>query len=157
MKKRTKFDTKFEDVVEEHYAELFRFGIALGGGPADAIDLTHQTFRRYETRGNPLYGAKKTKVWLFAELYREFRKRYGRREGGVGIGRGSAYAVSGLQGVDEQYIAPLTMFYAGGFSAAEISEALALPIDAVRSRLQRGRAQLKSNVDFSHQQTLAVA
>src|SRR3954470_6703622 len=71
----------FSNLVESHYSGLYRFALSLAKNPADASDLTQQTFFVWATKGQTLRDAAKAKTWLFTTLYREFlrvRRRSGR-------------------------------------------------------------------------------
>ena len=67
----------FTQLVDAHYAALYRFALSLAKRPADAGDLVQQTFFIWATKGHGLREASKAKSWLFTTLYREFL--HGRR------------------------------------------------------------------------------
>src|SRR3954463_16698276 len=67
----------FPDLVKTHYAGLYRFALSLTKSPADASDLTQQTFFIWATKGEALREIAKAKAWLFTTLYRELLR--GRR------------------------------------------------------------------------------
>ena len=156
----------FNQLVDAHYAALFRFALSLTKNPSDAGDLTQQTFFIWAKQGHALREADKAKSWLFTTLYREFlraRRRAGRitalEELGpveadppaptvdVVAGMDAGLVVAALQEVDEVYRAPLTLFYLQDFSYREIAELLEVPIGTVMSRLSRGRERLRQIMD----------
>ncbi len=161
MNKAIAISSDFETLVEEFYPMLFRFGFILSGNPRDAIDYTQRTFRLLQENGHRIRRTSKVKIWLFATLYREVLKKRPRtlkrveteldnvaiervdRETRNGSEIGPEAVVAALQRLNQNTIAPLTMFYAGEFTSKEIAEALSLPIDTVMSRLYRGMTQLK--------------
>jgi RNA polymerase sigma-70 factor (ECF subfamily) len=153
----------FTQLVDAHYAPLYRFALSLAKSPADAGDLVQQTFFIWATKGHGLREVSKAKSWLFTTLYREFL--HGRRrdmrvtsledlppgESDVAaedVDRAtrldSASVVAALQTVDEVFRAPLTLFYLEDLSYAEIAETLGVPIGTVMSRLSRGKTQLRA-------------
>jgi RNA polymerase sigma-70 factor (ECF subfamily) len=152
----------FKQLVDAHYAPLYRFALSLARNGSDAGDLVQQTFFIWATKGHGLRELSKVKSWLFTTLYREFLR--GRRRDSrsssledlpVGekeplaedvdrvsrIDAGSVMAA--LQTVDETFRAPLTLFYMEDMSYQEIAAALAVPIGTVMSRLSRGKIQLR--------------
>ena len=68
---------RFTQLVDAHYASLYRFALSLARNSADAGDLLQQTFFIWATKGHGLREAAKAKSWLFTTLYREFLR--GRR------------------------------------------------------------------------------
>lgn len=153
----------FNQLVDAHYAPLFRFALSLTKNSADAGDLTQQTFFIWAKQGHALREVDKAKSWLFTTLYREFlrvRRRSERvsaledlspvdadppaPEVDVVSGMDADLVVQALQEVDETYRAPLTLFYLQDFSYKQIAEMLDVPIGTVMSRLARGKAQLRS-------------
>lgn len=151
----------FPELVETYYAALYRFALSLTKSPADAGDLTQQTFFVWATKGESLRDAGKVKSWLFTTLYREFL-RVRRREARITsleelspaeqdppdvatdqLARMDSHLVmEALQEVESVFREPLTLFYLQDLSYLEIAEILAVPIGTVMSRLSRGRARL---------------
>ena len=155
----------FPQLVEAYYAALYRFALSLTKRSADASDLTQQTFFVWATKGESLRDVRKAKSWLFTTLYREFL-RGRRRDARVSaiedlspaqqdppdvepdlIAKMDAQLVmDALQGVDELFREPLTLFYLEDLSYLEIAEILGVPIGTVMSRLSRGKAHLRTQL-----------
>lgn len=155
----------FTQLVDAHYASLYRFALSLARAEADACDLVQQTFYVWATKGHSLRDGSKAKTWLFTTLYREFlrSRRRGQRwqsieelppehqdvpEEAVDHVRrlDAGQVVAALQDVDEVFRAPLTLFYLEDLSYIEIAEALDVPIGTVMSRLSRGKTQLRARL-----------
>ena len=153
----------FTQLVDAHYAPLYRFALSLAKRPADAGDLVQQTFFIWATKGHGLREAAKAKSWLFTTLYREFL--HGRRRDARAVSLedlppdesdvaaedvdratrlDAASVLAALQAVDEVFRAPLTLFYLEDMSYSEIAATLEVPIGTVMSRLSRGKAQLRA-------------
>ncbi len=154
---------KFTQLVDAHYAPLYRFALSLARNAADASDLTQQTFFIWARKGEQLRETEKAKSWLFTTLYREFLR--GRRRAGqwqaledlpvdeaepaapevdLVTGMDAGLVVEALREVDEVYRVPLTLFYLEELSYKEIAGALEVPIGTVMSRLSRGKAHLRA-------------
>jgi RNA polymerase sigma-70 factor (ECF subfamily) len=150
----------FDQLVEAHYAALYRFGLSLARNEMEAADLTQQTFYVWAEKGRELRNATKAKGWLFTTLYREFLagRRHETRFPKVSLDETAeqsavtpvladkidgAAALQALRKLDETYRVPLTLFYLKQFSYAEIAQILEVPIGTVMSRLSRGKAQLR--------------
>ena len=153
----------FTELVDANYASLYRFALSLARSPADACDLTQQTFYIWATKGEMLRDATKAKSWLFTTLYREFlrgRRREGRVSALDDLPLGEAdppapavdfvaamdaeVVLDALREVDDVFRAPLTLFYLEELTYQEIAEALEIPAGTVMSRLSRGKAQLRT-------------
>lgn len=153
----------FVQLVDAHYAPLYRFALSLARREADACDLVQQTFFIWAKSGHTLRETAKAKTWLFTTLYREFlrgRRREGRQQSiedlppaaqdvpaeTVDYARrlDAQQVVAALQEVDDVFRAPLTLFYLEDMSYQEIAEAVDVPIGTVMSRLSRGKAQLRA-------------
>ncbi|MEY2879126.1 MAG: hypothetical protein RLZZ15_1506, partial [Verrucomicrobiota bacterium] len=156
----------FTQLVDAHYAPLYRFALSLARREADACDLVQQTFYIWATKGEALREVSKAKSWLFTTLYREFlrgRRRDGRMTAIEDLPPGeqdiaaedvdrvakldAAAVVVALQSVDEVFRAPLTLFYLEDLSYLEIAAALEVPVGTVMSRLSRGKAQLRAALE----------
>lgn len=150
----------FAQLVDAHYAPLYRFGLSLARNEMEAADLTQQTFYIWAEKGANLRDAGKVKSWLFTTLYREFLagRRHDTRFPKVALDDAGelpavtqsldqkidgAAAMDALRALDEIYRAPLALFYLKQFSYIEIAEILEVPIGTVMSRLSRGKAQLR--------------
>ncbi|HXA14804.1 MAG TPA: RNA polymerase sigma factor [Opitutaceae bacterium] len=153
----------FTQLVDAHYAPLYRFALSLAKSQADAGDLVQQTFFIWATKGHALRDAGKAKSWLFTTLYREFlrgRRREARVTSIETLPPGeadlpaeetdrvrhmdAALVIEALQEVDEVFRAPLTLFYLEELSYLEIAESLDVPVGTVMSRLSRGKSQLRT-------------
>jgi RNA polymerase sigma-70 factor (ECF subfamily) len=156
----------FKQLVDAHYAPLYRFALSLARNGSDAGDLVQQTFFIWATKGHGLRELSKAKSWLFTTLYREFlrsRRRDARSsfledlpagdreptaEGVDQVSRlDAATVMTALQTVDETFRAPLTLFYIEDMSYQEIADALEVPIGTVMSRLSRGKSQLRAALE----------
>lgn len=156
-------DASFQQLVDEHYAALYRFALSLSRRSADACDLVQQTFFIWAKQGHTLRDRSRAKAWLFTTLYREFlrlRRRSERQsslddlpDGPDSIAAGEidhvrsldgAQVLAALQQIDETYRAPLMLFYLEQLSYLEIAAALDVPVGTVMSRLSRGKGQLRT-------------
>ena len=152
--------TEFDQLVDQHYASLYRFALSLSRSPDQALDLVQQTFLIWAEKGHTLKNRKKVKSWLFTTLYRDFLKtvRKRNREDQLCPGELEVHlpavppavvqkldgdaAVEALQSVDEPYRSALTLFYLRDHSYAEIAEILGIPAGTVMSRIYRGKQML---------------
>jgi RNA polymerase sigma-70 factor (ECF subfamily) len=163
LKQITMSSEVFTQLVDAHYASLYRFALSLARNSADAGDLVQQTFFIWATKGHGLREAAKAKSWLFTTLYREFlrgRRRDARATSLEDLPPGeadvaaeevdrvarldAATVMAALQTVEEVFRAPLTLFYLEDLSYQEIAAALDVPIGTVMSRLSRGKMQLRA-------------
>jgi RNA polymerase sigma-70 factor (ECF subfamily) len=156
-------DVDFEQLVQAHYASLFRFALSLARDETAAADLVQQTFFLWASKGDSLRVACAARSWLLTTLHREFLG--GRRrdirftqvevneaeadEELPHIGSEAAERLDGravmqaLMEVPEIYRAPLALFYLEDMSYQEIAETLEVPAGTVMSRLARGKDQLR--------------
>ncbi|HEY1792808.1 MAG TPA: RNA polymerase sigma factor [Opitutaceae bacterium] len=156
----------FAQLVDAHYAPLYRFALSLARNGSDAGDLVQQTFFIWATKGHGLREMAKAKSWLFTTLYREFlrgRRRDSRSSSLEDLPAGerdpaaedvervsrldASVVMTALQSIDEIFRAPLTLFYLEDMSYQEIAAALGVPIGTVMSRLSRGKSQLRASLD----------
>ena len=153
---------EFEQIVERHYAALYRFALSLSGSEADAGDLTQQVFWLWASKGDQLRDRSKVKSWLFTALHREFlnaqrrRVRFPHKEleeadgelpevpPMVTEGYNAAEVFAALAQVDEPYRGALSLFYLEDYAYHEAAEILQVPVGTMKSRVSRGIAQLQN-------------
>ncbi len=155
-----------EHLVEEHYANLYRFALSLARNEAEAADLTQQTYFTLATRGGQIRDLKKAKAWLFTTLRREFfsmRQHSGRFTsmdeenapepvvsktiGDEAVRAADATIVmEALTKVREVFREPLALYYLEDLNYREIAEILEVPIGTVMSRLSRGKSELRGRL-----------
>lgn len=156
---------EFQEIVDQNYEKLYRFALGLSRSPEDAADLTQQTFFIWANKGHQLRDKTKVKSWLFTTLHREFLRqaRRGSRmqplenedfhretpsvEHGGEKQVDHALILAVIRGLDEVYRVPLMLFYTDEFSYKEIAKALDIPIGTVMTRLSRGRARIRKEIE----------
>jgi len=151
----------FEEVVERHYRTLYQFAISLTGSENDARDLTQQTFYTWSLKGAQLRDVSKVKAWLFTTLHRSFlqaRRRETRfphyelsqvdgelptisprRESQSDCQQ----VLEALEAINENFRAPLALFYLEDYPYKDIAQILNMPLGTVKSRIARGLDQLQ--------------
>jgi RNA polymerase sigma factor (sigma-70 family) len=151
----------FEQIVDAHYAPLYRFAMSMCRQQATAQDLVQHTFLQWARKGDTLRDKSKIKTWLFTTLYREWlgiaRKeqrheavefdpeRHGEavEDAGDPPAVDSATLQKALEELDPSYRAPVVLFYLKELSYKEIADILEVPIGTVMSRLSRGKHALR--------------
>ncbi|MGH8046488.1 MAG: RNA polymerase sigma factor [Chthoniobacterales bacterium] len=149
----------FQQLVDAHYASLYRFALSLARNETDAADLVQQTFTQWARKGHQLRDPSLAKTWLFTTLRREFlgtvRKadRYSDEPPGdedASLEPEQAESLDAgevmecLQKLPLEYREPLVLFYLKDLSYTEIAGILEVPIGTVMSRLSRGKERLRS-------------
>lgn len=157
---------EFEGLVSLYYEPLYRFAMSLTRAESEAGDLVQDTFVAWAEKGHQLAERSKVKSWLFTTLHRRFLQ--GRRrslrfphvelEGEVellpavepeAIQRLEAgELLEILQCIDPQFRAAVTLFYLEDYSYGEIGSILEVPLGTVKSRIARGLAQLKRELNL---------
>jgi RNA polymerase sigma factor (sigma-70 family) len=156
----------WEEVVREHSARVYRLAYRLTGNTHDAEDLTQEVFVRV-FRALPSYTPGTFEGWLhrittnlFLDLAR--RRQRIRFEGLADSAAGElscdgptpsqafdarhldADITEALRALPPEYRAAVVLCDIEGLSYDEIAEALGVKLGTVRSRIHRGRAQLRS-------------
>src|SRR4030095_16263082 len=153
-------DPEFEKLVKLYYQDLYRFGFSLTRSEADACDLTQQTFYIWANKGNQLKDLTRVKGCLFTPWHREFFQMSRRQERFTDepisevaenlphasadvVNRMDAQTMLGVLGqIDEDYRAPLVLYYSEDLSYKEIAELLEIPLGTVQSRIARAKIHL---------------
>jgi RNA polymerase sigma-70 factor, ECF subfamily len=164
-------DLEFENLVKLYYRDLYRFGLGLTGSEADAADLTQETFYIWANKGHQLKNPENVKGWLFTTLHREFLKtcRRLKRVADEPVGEDalslpdvpvdcanridSQTLLHFLSEIDEDFRAPLVLYYMEDLSYKEIADMLAIPLGTVQSRIARAKIQLLRRLNESNSPT----
>jgi RNA polymerase sigma-70 factor (ECF subfamily) len=153
----------FLQLFDEHHLPLFRFACRLTGSAADAEDVIQECFLEL-LRPGCAYDPSRTplRTYLYGVVRNQVlkRRRQGARipsassEAGVGGSPESQLLRSELEGVVERAVMELPdtqrevliLAHYEQMPLTEIAQLMDLDVGAVKSRLQRARAQLKKTL-----------
>ncbi len=151
----------FNQLIQSHYQDLYRFAFSLVKNADDAADLVQTTFTIWAQKGHQLQDMSKAKSWLFTTLHREFIDLYRKLQRAPQaleateveqlpsadqlpeIAHDARIALQALDALDPLYADPLRLFYLSDLNYREIAEALHVPIGTIMSRLSRGKAHIR--------------
>lgn len=159
----------WEDVVRDHSARVYRLAYRLTGNTQDAEDLTQEVFVRV-FRSLPSYTPGTFEGWLHritTNLFLDMARRRQRirfeglgdetesRLGGTEPTPAQAFddrhldgdIQAALKGLAPEYRAAVILCDIEGLSYEEIAAALGIKLGTVRSRIHRGRAQLRAALE----------
>lgn len=152
---------KLADLVERHYALLYRYAFRLTGSEADAEDLTQQAFLTAQAHWDQLRDEAKAKSWLFTIARNAYLKEL---RGPVCIPSSALDELPGaapaaesfdfdqellqnvLNDLPEDFRSPVVLFYFEEFSYKEIAEQMGVPVGTIMSRLARAKAYLRQRL-----------
>ncbi len=156
---------EFTQLVDMHYAPLYRFALSLSRQQSTAEDLTQQTFLQWARKGSTLRDSTKAKTWLFTTLYREWlhvarrESRFVTEEFNEEMAEAStgevveetgpvdtALVMESLGRLPDTYRAPVVLFYMKEMAYKDIAEVLDVPLGTVMSRLSRGKDLLRKEL-----------
>jgi RNA polymerase sigma-70 factor (ECF subfamily) len=155
----------WEEVVEQHSARVYRLAYRLTGNPHDAEDLTHDVFVRV-FRSLSTYRPGTFEGWLhrittnvfldkmrrkqrirFDALSEESAARLPSREAGPEVAYDATHFDDDVQralaALSPDFRAAVVLCDIEGLSYEEIAATLGVKLGTVRSRIHRGRAQLR--------------
>jgi RNA polymerase sigma-70 factor (ECF subfamily) len=150
-------------LAEEHYSALYRYAYRLTGQPADASDLTQETFFKAQAHLDQLRDLGRARPWLFsilrnAYLHRARSDRQERRVPLEEVGDLAEPLPEPLPAIDperlqevlnelpEVFRTPIILYYFEDFSYRDIADQMDLPIGTVMSRLARAKAHLRTRL-----------
>ena len=151
------------ELVDDHYAALYRYAYRLSGSAEEAADLTQETFCKAQARFAQLREPGQAKAWLYSILRNAFlqRVRSENHRRVVSLDGVMEPAVeppdpfpevepeqlqAALNEMAEMFRTPLILFYFEDFSYRDIAQQMDLPIGTVMSRLARGKAFLRERL-----------
>jgi RNA polymerase sigma-70 factor (ECF subfamily) len=152
-----------QQLVEQHYPNLYRYAYRLTGSSADAEDLTQDTFCKAQVQIAQLREPARAKAWLFsilrnAYLHRVRSLKVHRQVSLDHIGDLPDAQPEPLPEVDPQRLqqaldelpevfrTPVILYYFDEFSYRDIAEQMDLPLGTVMSRLARAKAYLRGRL-----------
>jgi RNA polymerase sigma-70 factor, ECF subfamily len=169
----------WDDVVREHSTRVYRLAYRLTGNSHDAEDLTQEVFVRV-FRSLPTYTPGTFEGWLHritTNLFLDLARRR-QRIRFEGLGEDAAGRLSGdeptpaqafddrhfdsdvqeaLAALAPEYRAAVVLCDIEGLSYEEIAATLGVKLGTVRSRIHRGRAQLRVALEHRRPRHLAPA
>jgi RNA polymerase sigma-70 factor (ECF subfamily) len=154
---------RIQELVEQHYASLYRYAYRLSGSASDAEDLTQDAFCQAQLKLGQLRESCRAKAWLFSILRNRYlhRVRDARKQQTVPleyVGDLADRLPEPLPEIDpqqlqqelnelpEEFRTPLILFYFEDFSYRDIAEQMDVPMGTVMSRLARAKAHLRSRL-----------
>ncbi|HEY1620750.1 MAG TPA: RNA polymerase sigma factor SigE [Streptosporangiaceae bacterium] len=168
----------WEEIVREHSARVYRLAYRLTGNSHDAEDLTQEVFVRVFRSLNS-YSPGTFEGWLHritTNLFLDMARRR-QRIRFEGLGEETTARLSGaeptpaqvfddrhfdgdvqaaLKALPPEYRAAVILCDIEGLSYEEIATALGIKLGTVRSRIHRGRAQLREALEHRRPRHLSV-
>lgn len=153
----------YETLVEQFYADIFRYAYWLSRNRPLAEDLVQETFLRAWRSIDSLQNEGAAKAWLFTILRRENARLYEKQrpdlediddfalaekaeeEPDRKVDRELLYKA--MHRLEPEYRDPLLLQVVGGFSGEEIAVMLGLNNNTVMTRLFRARNKLRQALD----------
>jgi RNA polymerase sigma-70 factor (ECF subfamily) len=161
-----------QQLVEDHYPNLYRYAYRLTGSAADAEDLTQDTFCKAQLQMGQLRDPARAKAWLFSILRNAYlhKTRSLRLHHHVSLDHVGDVAEmlpdplpeiepaalqQALDELPEVFRTPVILYYFEDFSYRDIAEQMDLPMGTVMSRLARAKAYLRGRLLQPDAQALA--
>lgn len=160
----------YNQLVEQHYRELYSFAFGLCRHSETAEDLVQETFARAWKSLSSLRKQHSARAWLFTILRREHARLYERNRPDVRppeelpevACRGDDHSASAfvlrnaLSDLSIEYREPLLLQVIGGFSCAEIGNILGISENAVMTRVYRARRSLRDTLAPADEETMGT-
>lgn len=148
---------KFCENVNKYKDDLYILALAILKNEADAEDaISNAILKAYENRGQ-ISSLHKFKPWMLTITKNEALKIKKKRLylPGDEVVEALSKPVAAhydelwdvLQQMKEEYRLAVVLFYYGGLSLRDISDVLDIPVGTVKSRLNRGKAELREALE----------
>ena len=152
-----------QELVEQHYPNLYRYAYRLTGSADDAADLTQETFCKAQRQLDQLRDPSRSKAWLFSILRNAYlhsaRAAKQRRQLPLDLVGDLPETLpeplpeveperlqQALDDLPEVFRTPVILYYFDDFSYRDIAEQMDLPIGTVMSRLARAKGYLRNRL-----------
>ena len=156
------------DLIDAHYDSLYRYAYRLSGSPADAEDLTQETFGKALARLSQLRDRDRAKGWLFRILANECKEQLrSRRRSDLSLDalpflpdRGApspevdahaeelrARVRAALDRLDPDQREAFVLKHVEGRSYEEMASLLGVSVSALKMRVHRAREGLQEQLE----------
>jgi len=152
-----------QELVDQHYPNLYRYAYRLTGSADDAADLTQETFCKAQRQLDQLREPARAKAWLFSILRNAYlhgaRGGKQRRQVPLDLVGDLPEALpeplpeveperlqQALDELPETFRTPVILYYFDDFSYRDIAEQMELPLGTVMSRLARAKGYLRNRL-----------
>jgi RNA polymerase sigma-70 factor (ECF subfamily) len=164
---------RFRELVRRHQARVYGVCLRLSGNPADAEDLTQQSFVEAFSGLRRFDNSRSFATWLMSITVnncKDFLKSHKRKErqlaadvdsgGALFTGRvpgpeqqlvtrrRADLVLAALGRLDPKYRVPVVLKDVEGLSYQEMQEILSLPLTTLKIRVVRGRAKLQEQLEW---------
>ena len=150
-------DAQFTALTTKYIDTVYRVALNWMKHPSDAEDITQTVFLKLYREEKAFASEAYVKHWLLRVTINEckrtvrspFRKAepledHANRLHFDAPGHSDLY--DAVMGLPRKYRVPILLYYYEGYSTAEISGLLLIPVSTVATRLRRGREQLKEKL-----------
>jgi RNA polymerase sigma-70 factor (ECF subfamily) len=155
-----------QQLVDDHYAALFRYAYRLSGSGGEAEDLTQEAFCKAQQHLGQLRDPDRARPWLFRILRNAYLHRARSRhqqpcvplEGVGDLPERPADPPTdidperlqrALDELPDGFRTPILLYYFEELSYRDIAELMGLPLGTVMSRLARAKAHLRCRLTDS--------
>ena len=148
-------ESRFTALAEQYMDMVYRIALNASGSAADAEDVVQNVMLRLYRSDPDFESEEHARRWLIRVAVNEskrlvglpWKKREASFEEVLNIADGTDGFQQGLlmkvAGLPPKYRVPMYLYYYEGYATAEIAEFLQIPNGTARTRLARGREQLK--------------
>lgn len=149
-------EEEFEAAARKHMDGIFRLALNYMGSFAEAEDVTQNVLIRLYKARRPFESPEHLRRWLVRVTINESKRMLlspWRRteslellEDRAALPEENRELFRAVMALPEKYRVPMYLYYYEGYSTEELAKLLKIPGSTVRTRLRRGRAQLKESL-----------
>lgn len=149
-------EEEFEAAARKHMDGIFRLALNYMGSFAEAEDVTQNVLIRLYKARRPFESPEHLRRWLVRVTINESKRMLlspWRRteslellEDRAALPEENRELFRAVMALPEKYRVPMYLYYYEGYSTEELAKLLKISGSTVRTRLRRGRAQLKESL-----------